>query len=165
LDCINQINHIFRILAAPQDHDDVFNTSPEAVKRGTEAVLKPSGASWRSFEKGSMMTADVDPGAPIDLDHLEAQTFGSGDLEREVLRLFLDQSCQCIEKLRQQPDARVAHLLLGSARGIGARDVERAAASLEHSLLKGGSRTETELAALAEAVEVANRFIEARLSR
>ena len=112
-----------------------------------------------------MMPGDVDPGAPIDLDHLAAQTFGSVDLEHEVLRLFLAQSCQCVERLLQEPDARVAHLLLGSARGIGARGVERAAAVLEDMLLRGERSAEAELAALAKAVETANRFIEARLSR
>lgn len=109
------------------------------------------------------MTSDLDPTPPIDLDHLAAQTFGSVELERDVLRLFLTQSRDCVARLQREPDARVAHLLLGSARGIGARAVERAAAVLENVLLAGTGSGKAEIDGLADAVEAANRFIEARL--
>jgi len=101
-------------------------------------------------------------GPPLDLEHLAEQTFGSADLEAEVLRLFLGQSRDCLDRLQAAPDARTAHLLLGSARGIGATAVAGAAAALEAALL-GGAGGGAELARLKNAVAAANAFIEARL--
>lgn len=101
-------------------------------------------------------------GSPIDLRHLAEQTFGNGDLEAEVLRLFLKQSRDCLDRLSAAPDARLAHLLLGSARGIGARAVAEAAAALEAALLRG-SDGGSELARLKDAVAAAAAFIELRL--
>lgn len=101
-------------------------------------------------------------GSPIDLRHLAEQTFGNTDLEAEVLRLFLTQSCDCLDRLSATPDARDAHLLLGSARGIGARAVAEAASALEAALLRGGDGG-PDLARLREAVGAATAFIEVRL--
>ena len=101
-------------------------------------------------------------GAPIDLGHLAEQTFGNADLEAEVLRLFLKQSRDCLDRLSAEPDARVAHLLLGSARGIGARAVAEAASALEAALLRGADGG-ADLARLREAVGAASTFIEVRL--
>ena len=61
--------------------------------------------------------------APIDFAFLAQQTFGDADLAREVLCLFVDQARRVVPSLpdrgpREQGDA--AHLLKGSARGIGA---------------------------------------------
>ncbi|MBS1168893.1 MAG: histidine kinase [Proteobacteria bacterium] len=101
-------------------------------------------------------------GSPLDLRHLAEQTFDNADLEAEVLGLFLKQSRNCLDRLRAAPDAATAHLLLGSARGIGATAVASAAAALEATLLRGaGGRAE--LAGLRDAVVAANAFIEARL--
>lgn len=105
---------------------------------------------------------DRSTGAPIDLQHLSEQTFGNAELEAEVLRLFVKQSRDCLERLQTAPDARTAHLLLGSARGIGAVTVASAAAALEASLLRGDGG-EAEHALLKDAVAAANAFIEARL--
>lgn len=101
-------------------------------------------------------------GAPVDLEHLAEQTFGNADLEAEVLRLFVKQSRDCLDRLQAAPDARTAHLLLGSARGIGAVAVASAAAALEAGLLHGNDGG-AELALLKDAVAAANAFIEARL--
>lgn len=101
-------------------------------------------------------------GSPIDLRHLAEQTFGNADLEAEVLRLFLKQSRDCLDRLSAEPDARVAHLLLGSARGIGARAVAEAASALEAALLRGADGG-ADLARLREAVAAATTFIEVRL--
>lgn len=100
--------------------------------------------------------------SPIDLGHLAEQTFGSAALEAEVLRLFLTQSRDCLSRLATEPDARDAHLLLGSARGIGAKAVADAASTLEAALLRGAGGA-LELARLKAAVVAANAFIEARL--
>ncbi|SCM72583.1 Hpt protein [uncultured Pleomorphomonas sp.] len=101
-------------------------------------------------------------GPPLDLGHLAAQTFGNADLEAEVLRLFLGQSRDCLDRLQAAPDAGTAHLLLGSARGIGATAVAGAAAALEAALLRGDGGG-AELLRLTKAVAAANAFIEARL--
>ena len=105
---------------------------------------------------------DQNVGPPLDLRHLAEQTFGNADLEAEVLRLFLKQSSDCLDRLQVVPDARIAHLLLGSARGIGATAVAGAAAALEARLLRGDDGG-GELARLKGAVAATNAFIEARL--
>ncbi|WP_370678151.1 Hpt domain-containing protein [Pleomorphomonas sp. PLEO] len=109
-----------------------------------------------------MSNGERNTGAPIDLRHLAEQTFGNADLEAEVLRLFLKQSRDCLDRLRARPDAATAHLLLGSARGIGATVVASVAAALEANLLRG-SEAGSELTQLGRAVAAANAFIEARL--
>lgn len=61
---------------------------------------------------------------PIDLVHLTKQTFGSKDLEAEVLGLFLTHSTQCLTRLKSAETdkdwAEAAHAIKGSARAIGA---------------------------------------------
>lgn len=109
------------------------------------------------------MTDDEPNGAPpIDLAHLAEQTFGNADLEAEVLRLFRKQSRDCLVRLSAAPDARDAHLLLGSARGIGAKAVADAASALEAALLRGAGGG-PELARLKAAAVAADAFIAARL--
>ena len=71
---------------------------------------------------------------PIDLVHLARTTLGDRGLEREVLQLFDRQSTLLIARMRAAGPAGVAtlaHTLKGSARGIGAWRVARAAEALE----------------------------------
>ena len=71
---------------------------------------------------------------PIDLVHLARTTLGDRSLEREVLQLFDRQSTLLIARMRNAAPAGVvmlAHTLKGSARGIGAWRVARAAEALE----------------------------------
>lgn len=71
---------------------------------------------------------------PIDLVHLARTTLGDRALEREVLQLFERQATILIARMRTVPPAGVAalaHTLKGSARGIGAWRVARAAELLE----------------------------------
>jgi len=71
---------------------------------------------------------------PIDLVHLARTTLGDRALEREVLQLFDRQSSMLIARMRTAAPAAVAtlaHTLKGSARGIGAWRVARAADLLE----------------------------------
>jgi len=73
---------------------------------------------------------------PIDLVHLARTTLGDRSLEREVLQLFDRQSILLIARMRTaSPDAMamLAHTLKGSARGIGAWRVARAAEALEQT--------------------------------
>ncbi|MDK9698224.1 MAG: Hpt domain-containing protein [Siculibacillus sp.] len=73
--------------------------------------------------------------APIDLVHLARQTFGSSELEREVLRLFVLQGGDLVRRIAATGDAveraEIAHRLKGSARAIGAMRVGRLAEALE----------------------------------
>ena len=71
---------------------------------------------------------------PIDLVHLARTTLGDRSLEREVLQLFDRQSTILIARMRAAAPgglAMLAHTLKGSARGIGAWRVARAAEALE----------------------------------
>jgi HPt (histidine-containing phosphotransfer) domain-containing protein len=75
---------------------------------------------------------------PIDLVHLARMTLGDRSLEREVLQLFDRQATLLIARMRSaSPDgvATLAHTMKGSARGIGAWRVARAAEAVE--LAKG----------------------------
>ena len=76
---------------------------------------------------------------PIDLVHLARMTLGERSLEREVLQLFDRQSTLLVARMRSAPPAAIAalaHTLKGSARGIGAWRVARAA-----DIRAGGSLT------------------------
>lgn len=75
-------------------------------------------------------------GAPIDRAHLAQMTLGDPNLEREILALFDRQAELLLERMRALPPQAVstlAHTLKGSARGIGAWDVARAAEVVELS--------------------------------
>lgn len=78
----------------------------------------------------------VDAGAAIDRGHLSRMTFGDRSLEREVLQLFERQSALLIGRMRGGEAAAVAalaHTLKGSAAGIGAGPVARAAEDVERA--------------------------------
>ena len=71
---------------------------------------------------------------PIDLVHLARQTMGNKDLEQEVLRLFVRQARSCASSMETSDiaeRARIAHMLKGSARGVGAFVVADRAERLE----------------------------------
>jgi len=72
----------------------------------------------------------------IDENHLGRMTLGDRRLEREVLELFLRQTTIMLERIAaaEPPTAAAAaHTLKGSARGIGAWRVARAAENLEQA--------------------------------
>ena len=71
---------------------------------------------------------------PIDLVHLARTTLGDRSLEREVLQLFDRQAALLITRMRSATPGSVviiAHTMKGSARGIGAWRVARAAEAVE----------------------------------
>jgi len=80
-------------------------------------------------------TIDQEAGdAPIDRSHLRRMTFADPALECEVLTLFDRQVTSMLALLgAAEPEAlpRLVHAVKGSARGIGAWRVARAAAVLE----------------------------------
>jgi HPt (histidine-containing phosphotransfer) domain-containing protein len=80
--------------------------------------------------------------AVIDEVHLGRMTLGDRRLEREVLELFLRQSTIMLHRIAgaDRPlAAAAAHTLKGSARGIGAWRVARAAELLEQAAGSEGS--------------------------
>ncbi len=103
---------------------------------------------------------------PVDLVHLARQTLGDRGLEREVLQLFLRHSETCLVRLREASDeaawTAAAHSLKGSARGIGAWRVARAAERAEACRL--GPATVEALQALGAAVAAVTAFIAELLS-
>jgi HPt (histidine-containing phosphotransfer) domain-containing protein len=88
----------------------------------------------------------------IDETHLSRMTLGDRRLEREVLEIFLRQNVIMLERIAGAEPAvaaAAAHTLLGSARGIGAWRVARAADRLERAA--GGGENEADVAeAIAE---------------
>ena len=100
-------------------------------------------------------------GQAIDRAHLTRMTLGDRSLEREVLQLFERQAAMLLERMSEVEAASVpalAHTLKGSARGIGAWNVARAAEALE---LADGAAAEFEAAKreLAATVAVARSII------
>ncbi len=80
--------------------------------------------------------------AAIDETHLERMTLGDRRLEREVLELFLRQTTIMLDRIVNGAPplaAAAAHTLKGSARGIGAWRVARAAELLEDAAGAGGA--------------------------
>jgi HPt (histidine-containing phosphotransfer) domain-containing protein len=110
----------------------------------------------------AIMTADRVPSAEpaIDRGHLAQMTFGDRSLERELLELFDRQAAMLIARMRASDPAAVAtlaHTLKGSARGIGAGEVARAAEAAERAA--GGSGCLAAIDCLAAAIEDARALI------
>jgi HPt (histidine-containing phosphotransfer) domain-containing protein len=99
---------------------------------------------------------------PIDLVHLARMTMGDRSLEREVLQLFDRQSALLIARMRAAAPAGIAtlaHTLKGSARGIGAWRVARAAETLELAAPAGPAAAAEALDQLAAAADEARTVI------
>jgi HPt (histidine-containing phosphotransfer) domain-containing protein len=101
---------------------------------------------------------------PIDRDHLSRMTLGERALERELLQLFDHQAAMLLQRMRELPVANAniaasAHTLKGSARGIGAWAVARAAEMVELSASAGGGNVDPALDALATSVAEARGAI------
>ncbi len=117
-------------------------------------------------KRGVAETGEPGEGAspPVDLAHLERQTLGNRALQAEVLRLFLDQLSDCVARIGSaaSPGERreAAHLLAGSARGVGAFTVAGIATGIEQA---DGPLAER-LAALDAAAAAARSFIAAHLA-
>jgi HPt (histidine-containing phosphotransfer) domain-containing protein len=82
--------------------------------------------------------ADCEPSlSVIDEQHLGRMTLGDRSLEREVLEIFVRQTTLMLERVVGAEPARAAaaaHTLKGSASGIGAWRVARAAERLERAV-------------------------------
>lgn len=86
--------------------------------------------------------------APVlDEEHLSRMTLGDRHLEREVLQIYVRQSAIMLGRMASGDPARVAaaaHTLNGSARGIGAWRVAKAAEHLEQASNAGHEPTLSE---------------------
>lgn len=102
----------------------------------------------------------------IDRGHLSRMTFGDHSLEREVLQLFDRQAELLMGRMRACEPAAVAtlaHTLKGSAVGIGARRVARAAGAAELAASRTPDECSLAIAELAQTVEEARAQIEGLL--
>ena len=73
---------------------------------------------------------------PVDLVHLARQTMGDRALEQEVLALFVQQATLVRDQIAAASTAerlRLAHGLIGSARGVGAFAIADCAVEIEKS--------------------------------
>jgi len=90
--------------------------------------------AWHMTAESTSASTSASGERPIDLVHLSRMTLGDRSLEREVLQLFDRQATLLIARMRQIAPSgisAVAHTLKGSARGIGAWHVARAAEAVE----------------------------------
>ena len=104
--------------------------------------------------------------AAIDRVHLAQMTLGDRKLEQDVLRLFEQQAGLLIARMRACDSAAVAalaHTLKGSALGVGAANVARAAAETELACASGAADCARALDQLALAVAEAREAIAALL--
>ena len=77
---------------------------------------------------------------PLDLVHLSRMTLGDRALERDVLTLFERQIGLLMERIETASlpvAAAAAHTLKGSAKGIGAFALAKAAAQVEEAAMSG----------------------------
>jgi HPt (histidine-containing phosphotransfer) domain-containing protein len=108
--------------------------------------------------------------AAIDEEHLGRMTLGDRQLEREVLEIFVRQTVIMLERIAGAEPAlaaAAAHTLTGSARGIGAWRVARAAEGLERAASAHSDTVELNGAVdeLRAATVEASAAIAARLGR
>jgi HPt (histidine-containing phosphotransfer) domain-containing protein len=108
--------------------------------------------------------------AAIDEDHLGRMTLGDRQLERQVLEIFVRQTVIMLERIANAEPAMAAasaHTLIGSARGIGAWRVARAAEWLERAARDNSGAAERDQAVeeLKAATIEASAAIAARLGR
>lgn len=98
----------------------------------------------------------------IDRGHLARMTFGDRSLQQEVLQLFDRQSAQLVARMRSgsgEAISAMAHTLKGSAAGIGAQSVVRAAAAAEQAAAHAPGDLSATIDQLAQAVDEARALI------
>lgn len=98
----------------------------------------------------------------IDLSHLARMTFGDRSLERELLELFDRQASLLVARMRASDApvvATLAHTLKGSASGIGAGNVARAARAAELAAGAAAAECSAAIDRLAAAIEEARALI------
>jgi len=103
----------------------------------------------------TVASPSIVPDETIDRAHLFKMTLGDHSLEGEVLRLF-DRQCRMLLERMKGADANcvkaLAHTIDGSARGVGAWRVARAACAVEIAA-NGGADTAAAIQMLAREVD------------
>ena len=97
---------------------------------------------------------------PIDIAHLARQAGGDAALLREVLKMFCDRTPRDFQRLKTasgEERREVAHLIVGTARAVGASELAYYAAAVE----SGGADLNAVEAALAEAEAFAEIYLAA----
>jgi HPt (histidine-containing phosphotransfer) domain-containing protein len=130
------------------------------IKRTGEMAMVQTALAQSAIET-------VEPKVPeslpaIDRGHLARMTFGDRSLEHEVLHLFDRQSALLIARMRTGDGAIVgalAHTLKGSAAGIGAKSVARAAEAAEQAATQAPADLRATIDRLALAVDEARALI------
>ena len=105
---------------------------PEPNSRETEMALPDADALAFSMPGGER--CGQARSRPVDLVHLARQTMGDRALEQEVLALFVQQATLVRDQIGGAGTAerhRLAHSLVGSARGVGAFAIADCAAEIE----------------------------------
>jgi len=133
---------------------------PVSINNGPGTGRNSQGTAVMQLEASRTVDSNDAPSLapddrPIDLVHLARTTLGDRSLEREVLQLFDRQSTLLLARMRAAAPGGLlplAHTLKGSARGIGAWRVARAAEALE---LAEGTQAAGALEALAAATDEA----------
>jgi HPt (histidine-containing phosphotransfer) domain-containing protein len=95
-------------------------------------------------------------GAVLDRAHLARMTFKDRTLEREILQLFDKQAELLMKRMRESEPAAIAtlaHTLKGSAIGIGAGRVARAAAATELAASSASAECRGSIDQLAQVVD------------
>lgn len=98
----------------------------------------------------------------LDRGHLSRMTLGNRSLEHEVLQLFDRQAELLVTRMRKSDALAIgalAHALKGSAAGIGATEVARAAELTERAAKGEGETCSAAIDRLAAAVDKARAFI------
>jgi len=115
-----------------------------------------------TFSSSESVPGEAPDGAAIDRSHLSRMTFGNLSLEREVLQLFERQAELLLARMRASEPAAVAtlaHTLKGSAAGIGAARVARAACAAELAASRTPGECSQAIDELAHTVEEARTQI------
>jgi HPt (histidine-containing phosphotransfer) domain-containing protein len=104
-------------------------------------------------------------GEAIDRQHLQRVTFGDRSLEHEVLQLFDRQAELLLGRMRDGGNGAgakigaLAHTLKGSAAGIGAGAVARAAEAAETAATGSAAEVGAAVDRLAQAIDEARALI------
>jgi len=104
----------------------------------------------------------------LDRRHLSRMTLGNRSLEQEVLALFNRQAEILVVRMRRSDGAGIgalAHTLKGSAAGIGAAEVARAAELTERAAKGSPEECLAAVDRLADAVDKARALIAELLSQ
>jgi HPt (histidine-containing phosphotransfer) domain-containing protein len=120
-------------------------------------------AETQTMAELAMQLAGAAPATPaIDRAHLKTMTFGDRSLEHELLHLFDRQAELLLARMRASDAATLAalaHTLKGSAAGIGAGEVKRAAEAAERAAPGSPAERRVALERLAAAIDAARADI------